>query len=205
MHFLSFGLDTKSVSFQPKVYIEDKGEGIDQVLKEGNLLTNVFNRIVRSCFYTAQKYYDSRIPEGEVSVAIRNEAEETILTYERHMYQHEFHRVTYVLDTYIRNMNKYWVNNIRIADTKEDDELRKQVVVDILHAVRVTTTLLHPIAPASCEMVREYLGVSGKLWDWEFIFEPFNDLVDNKKDHRLKFLEPRVDFLKKHESQLSVN
>lgn len=76
IYFLSYGLDTKSVSFTPKVYMEDKGEeeGIDPVLKEGNLLTNVFNRLVRSCFYTAQKYYDSVIPEGAVSDVILKES-----------------------------------------------------------------------------------------------------------------------------------
>jgi methionyl-tRNA synthetase len=202
MHFLSLGLDSKSVSFQPKVYMPNPGEEQDAVVKEGNLLTNVFNRIIRSCFYTSQKYYDSRIPEGEISEAIMAEAEETILTFERHMYNHEFHRLTYVLDTYIRNMNKYWVNNIRIADTNNDDTLRKQVLVDTLHAVRTITALLHPIAPTGCEMVRDYLGVGAELWDWEHIFEPLEDLIMEKENHRLKFLEPRVDFFKRHESQL---
>lgn len=211
MHFLSFGLDTKSVSFQPKVYMTEKSDGQDIVLKEGNLLTNVFNRMIRSCFYTVQKYYDSRLPEGEISSMIKNEADNTILTYERHMYNHEFHRLTDVLDTYIRNMNKYWVNNIRIAESNNDDLLRKQVLIDTFHAVRTITTLLHPIAPSGCEMVREYLGLGYELWDWKHIFKPLNELFvindrENgavlKKDHRLKFLEPRVDFFKKHECQL---
>jgi methionyl-tRNA synthetase len=201
MHFLSLGLDTKSVSFMPKVYMDNTGEAQDGVLKEGNLLTNVFNRIIRSCFYTAQKYYDGKIPVGDISEAIRKEAEETIITFERHMYNHEFHRLTYVLDTYIRNTNKYWVNNIRIADTNGEDELRKQVLIDTFHAVRTITTLLHPIAPIGCEMVREYLGVGEELWNWEHIFEPLDTLLGNDKEHLLKFLEPRVDFFKKHESQ----
>jgi methionyl-tRNA synthetase len=204
MHFLSLGLDTKSVSFQPKVFMEKKGEEQDAVVKEGNLLTNVFNRMIRSCFYTAQKYYDSKIPKGTVSEPIRKEAVETIITFERHMYQHEFHRLSYVLDTYIRNMNKYWVNNIRIADTNDDDDLRKQVLIDVLHAVRTITTLLHPIAPSGCEMVREYLGVGEELWSWEHIFEPLDYFINDMEKHQLKFLEARVDFFKKHESQFEV-
>ncbi|MHB8130378.1 MAG: class I tRNA ligase family protein [Mobilitalea sp.] len=204
MHFLSLGLDTKSVSFQPKVFMEEKGDAQDAVVKEGNLLTNVFNRMVRSCFYTSQKYYDSKIPIGDVSNPILKEAEETILTFERHMYRHEFHRLTYVLDSYIRNMNKYWVNNIKIADTNEDDELRKQVLIDVLHAVRTTATLLHPIAPDGCEMVREYLGIGEELWSWDNIFETLDTLLKNDKEHKLKFLEPRIDFFKRHESQFEV-
>ncbi len=204
MHFISLGLDTKSVSFQPKALMEVKDDSQDGVVKEGNLLTNVFNRMIRSCFYTAQKYYASRIPEGEVSEAVRKEASQAILTFERHMYGHEFHRLTDVLDTYIRTMNKYWVNNIRIADTGEDDTLRRQVLIDTLHAVRTAATLLHPLAPAGCEMVREYLKVGNELWSWDYIFEPLNALIKEKENHTLKYLEPRMDFFQRHESQFEV-
>lgn len=243
MHFLSFGLDTKSVSFQPKVYQSEsevqnpqndknmysdglnkvKLDGQDPVLKEGNLLTNVFNRMIRSCFYTVQKYYDCRLPKGAIKDQVRKDANETILAFERYMYNHEFHRLNDVMDTYIRNMNKYWVNNIRIAEANDDDMLRKQVLLDTFHAVRTITTLLHPIVPDGCEMVREYLGLGEELWDWDNIFKPLDELfllhdisyetnveekdnssVTHKKgsEHQLKFLEPRVDFFKKHESQL---
>ncbi len=204
MHFLSLGLDTKSVSFQPKVYMENAKEEQDAVVKEGNLLTNVFNRIIRSCFYTAQKYYDSRIPEGAVSDPILEKARETVLEFEQHMYRHAFHRLTYVLDTYIRDMNKYWVNNIRIADTTDNDILRRQILIDTLHSVRITAALLHPIAPAGCEMIREYLGVGEELWSWEHIFDTLECLIEDIENHRLKFLEPRVDFFKRHECQFEA-
>lgn len=204
MHFLSFGLDTKSVSFQPRVYRNNEDDSQDPVVKEGNLLTNVFNRMIRSCFYTSQKYYNSRIPQGKVSESILEEATMTILTFEKHMYQNEFHRLADVLDTYIRTMNKYWVNNIRIADTEEDDTLRRQVLIDTFHAVKTAATLLHPIAPSGCEMLREYLGVGEELWSWEHIFETLEELIGDLSNHELQFLEPRVDFFKRHDSQLEV-
>lgn len=202
MHFLSFGLDTKSVSFQPAVYQKEKQEGMDPVLKEGNLLTNVYNRLIRSCFYTAQKYYDSHIPEGKVSQNVLDDAREVILKYERHMYNHEFHRICDLLDVYVRNSNKYYVNNIRTAEINDDDALRRQVLIDSFYAVRVVATLVHPIAPTGAEMVREYLGVDERIWDWKTIFEPLDYFITDLKEHKLKFLEPRVDFFKKHESQL---
>lgn len=205
IHFLSLGLSAKSVSFRPQVYMAEKERtGEDIVLKEGNLLTNVFNRLVRSCFYTSQSYFDSRIPEGDISRKILDQSAETILIYERHMYNHEFHSLTYVLDTYIRNMNKYWVNNMRIAETTGDGELRKQVLTDSFHAVKTAAVLLHPIAPFGCDMVRKYLGVDEKLWDWNYIFSPIYDIMDDYDSHRLKFLEPKVDFFKKHPSQLEI-
>ena len=202
MHFLSLGLDNKSASFQPAVFQKEKQEGMDPVLNQGNLLTNVYNRLIRSCFYTAQKYYDSHIPEGKVSQNILDEAKEVILKYERHMYNHEFHRIFDLLDTYVRNSNKYYVNNIRIAENNDDDALRRQVLIDSFYAVRVIATLVHPLAPTGAEMVREYLGVDERIWDWETIFEPLDYFIPDMKEHKLKFLEPRVDFFKKHESQL---
>lgn len=202
MHFISFGLDNKSVSFQPAVYQTGEIEGIDPVLKEGNLLTNVYNRLIRSCFYTAQKYYDSHIPEGKVSQEILDEAKKVILKYERHMYNHEFHRISDLLDSYVRTSNKYYVNNIRNADNNDDDALRRQILIDSFYAVRVAATLVHPLAPSGADLVREYLGVDERIWDWSTIFEPLDYFIPNIKDHKLKFLEPRIDFFKKHDSQL---
>jgi methionyl-tRNA synthetase len=150
MHFLSLGLVRKSASFMPQVFMkEEDKQGPDTVLKDGNLLTNVFNRLVRSCFYTTQKHFDGVIPTGEISNSILEESRDAILTYERHMYDHEFHCLTYVLDTYIRNMNKYWVNNMKLAETNNENILRKQILVDAFYAVRTTLTLIHPIAPDS--------------------------------------------------------
>ncbi len=205
IHFLSLGLASKSVSFKPQVYLpENEREGVDPVRKEGNLLTNVFNRLVRSCFYTAQKYYDSKIPEIAISEEVLKESKEAVLTYERHMYNHEFHSLTYVLDSYIRFMNKYWVNNMRTAETTDNDTLRKQVLADSLYGVRIGVLLLHPIAPTGCERIREYLSVDEKLWNWEYAFSVLSDLVADKANHKLKFLEPREDFFEKHEKQLEA-
>ncbi|MDD7794253.1 class I tRNA ligase family protein [Clostridium sp. 'White wine YQ'] len=204
MHFLSLGLVKKSVSFMPQAFMkEEDKQGPDTVLKDGNLLTNVFNRLARSCFYTAQKYYESNIPVGEISKEILDESRDAILTYERYMYNHEFHSVTYVLDSYIRKMNKYWVNNMRIAETSGDEKLRKQVLIDAFHAVRTTLTLIHPIAPNSSELLREYLNVNNKLWSWDYIFEPIYKFIDETTKHRLKYLETREDFFEKHESQFA--
>lgn len=200
IHFLSLGLSNKSVSFKPKPYIPgaDPKEA-DTVLKEGNLLTNVFNRLVRSCFYTVQKYYDSKIPVGTITPSVLEEGKNTILDFERSMYNHEFHSLTYLLDTYIRNANKYWVNSMKQAESTEDDELRKQVLIDSFHAVRVTMTLLHSIAPTGCEMIQDYLHADKKIWNWEYIFEPITFFLDSNM--QLEYLEPKVDFFKKHESQ----
>jgi methionyl-tRNA synthetase len=202
-HFLSLGLSLRSVSFQPKAFDPDADAGAaDPVLKEGNLLTNVFNRFARTCFYTAQKYFDGKIPVGEISADIREEAAGTILEYERLMAGCAFHAVMALMDTYIRGMNKYAVRMMREADTGSDDSLRKASLVNMFHMLRTSTVLMHPIAPEGTEMICAYLKSDRGFWSWDTIFEPVYSFMDDPKTHTLKYLEPRTDFFKKHPSQL---
>jgi methionyl-tRNA synthetase len=204
-HFLGLGLGIKSVGFQPKPLNPRAGEKDgDPVLREGNLLSNVFNRSVRSCFYTAQKYYDGRIPVGEVSREVLEESKRTVLEFERLMSRFVFHQVTNLMDTYLRNINKYWAKNIKEAENNNDDALRLQTLVDTFHMVRTAAVLMHPIAPEGTEMIREYLNLGEEFWSWDSIFEPVYSFMDNPYEHRLKFLEPRVDFFKKHPSQIKA-
>jgi len=201
MHFLSLGLSNKSSSFKPQVYLpENEREGVDPVLKEGNLLTNVFNRIVRSCLYSVQKEEGSKVPCLPVSENIIEASRAAILEYEQHMYRHDFHRITYVLDDYIRLLNKLYANNSKKAE--EDAEFRAQLLSDCFYGIKTALLLIHPIAPTSCEMVREYIGFSKDVYNWEHAFDEVKDvLVDAEAP--TKFLEPRVDFFKKHESQFA--
>lgn len=202
-HFLGLGLGIRSVGFQPKPFNPKAGEkDSDPVLKEGNLLSNVFNRAVRSCFYTIQKYYDGKIPVGDVSKEILEESHKTILEFERLIYKCDFHLVMNLMDTYIRNINKYWVKSIREAEESNDMELHRQVLINSFHMVRTATVLMHPIAPEGTEMILDYLNLGEKFWNWDNIFEPIYAFMDNPEDHKLKFLEPRVDFFKKHPSQI---
>ena len=205
MHFMSLGLSSKSVGFKPQVYMpQEERTGIDMVLKEGNLLTNVYNRLIRSCFYAAQNDNNGKIPSNSISQAILDLSEKTVLEYERHMYNHDFHRISYVLDDYIREVNKHWVNGVRDADKNGDAELRKQRVADCFYACKVMAILLHPIAPDGCEMFREYMNMDKSLWNWDKILEPISSYVGDLSAHELKYLLPRVDFFKKHESQLQA-
>jgi methionyl-tRNA synthetase len=202
-HFLGLGLGMRSVSFQPKPLNPkaNEREG-DPALKEGNLLTNVLNRLARSCFYTIQKFYDGKMPVGQVSEEVLKEARETILEYERLMYKYEFHNVMNLMDSYIRNANKYWSAGMKEVKDTDNTELRKQIVVDGFHMLRTSIVLMHPIAPEGTEMVCDYLGFGKEFWDWNRIFDTVYDFMDNPQEHNLKTLEPRVDFFKKHSSQL---
>lgn len=205
MHFLSLGLGMRSVSFQPKPLNpnakEDEG---DPVVKEGFLLSNVFNRIIRTCFYDTQKYLDGKMPVGKVDDDILAESEKAVLEYERFMYKFEFHQVTYVLDSYIRKASKYMAKAKAEADKADDNELRKKWLINVFHMIKTAAVLLHPIAPVGTEMVRDYLNIGEEMWNWNYIFDSLSDsILKGGTEHEIKFLEPRVDFFKRHESQFS--
>ncbi len=204
MHFLGLGLGIRSVGFKPKPLnpAADPGQA-DPVLKEGNLLINVLNRAIRSCFYTAQKYYKGKHPTGSVSAEVLEEARACVLEYERLMHRCELHNVMSLMDTYIRNVNKRWAEQMRRADAEGDDALRRQTLVDGFHGVRTAIALMHPFAPEGTEMAREYLNLGEDFWDWGCIFEPLSAFFDPEQ-HEMKFLEPKVDFFKRHPSQLDT-
>lgn len=203
MHFMSLGLSNKSTGFKPQVYMpENEREGVDMVVKEGNLLTNVYNRLIRSCFYSTQTTFDGVLQEGEVSDKMKELAARIVNEYERHMYNHDFHRISYTLDEYIREVNKNWAALSRQADQEQNTEILKQLLVDTWYSCKVMAVLLHPIVPDGCEMFREYLNVDEKLWNWDYILEPLTAYIPDLKTHKLKFLEPRVDFFKKPQWQL---
>ena len=98
------------------------------------------------------------------------------------------------MDEYIRNANKYWAKNISEADKADNNDLRRQVLIDAFHMVRTAVSLMHPIAPKGCEMLREYLGFDESFWSWDKIFDTFEYMCQGEAEHEIKFLEPRVDF-----------
>ena len=202
-HFLGLGLGIRSVSFQPKPLNPKANERDgDPVLKEGNLLTNVLNRLARSCFYTSQQYYNGKIPVGQVRGKVLQDARESILEYEQLMYKYEFHNVMNLLDSYIRNANKYWSAGMKEVKDTGDMDLQAQIVIDSFHMLRTAIVLSHSVTPEGTEMVCEYLGFCKEFWNWDRIFDTVYDFMGNPEEHVLKTLEPRVDFFSKHPSQL---
>lgn len=202
MHFLGLSLGQRSVSFMPKPLnpVADPDEQ-DPVVKDGFLLSNVFNRIIRTCLYTNQKYYGTVLPRGEVDEKILEMCKKSILDFERFMYRFEFHQCTYVLDTLIRQASKYMSKNFAQADKEENAELRYNTLVNVLHMVKTATVLLHPLAPLGTEKIADYLNMGEELFCWDNIFKTLTEMTEEGHEH--KFLEPRVDFFTRHPSQFA--
>ena len=195
LHFMNASLSERSVSFEPKAFMKN-GDGFDNVLNEGNLATNVFNRLLRSCFYTVQKYNHGILPEYEISSEVRERAENVIWEYEKLMSLFSFDKIFELLNIYLRDANKEW----SVRSKSENPEEIKRLLTDSFHVIRTAATLFHPITPLGCDMIREYLNVGERIWDWEHIFDPLNFFTT--PNHKFKYLEPRIDFFKKHSSQL---
>ncbi len=205
-HFVSLGLGIRSVSFKPKPLNPnaDPREG-DPVLKEGNLLCNTFNRAVRTCFYTAQKYFNGHIPVGDVSPEVIKESNKALLDFESAMYRQEFHSAMAITDNYIRVITKNWSAAVKPNSGTElsgNDPVLRQALIDAFHRVRTAALMLHPIAPFGTEMIREYLGFDESFWNWERAFDTVYAFMKNPAEHALRVLEPRVDFFPKHPSQI---
>ena len=198
MHWLGLGLGQRSVSFMPKPFnpSADPDEA-DPVVKDGLLLSNVYNRMIRTAFYTTQKEFDGILPDVQPEEKFLADAKKAILEYERYMAKFSFHQCTYVLDSYIRDGSKYMAKALN-GDTSDKDSTA-QALANLFHIIRTAAVLLHPMAPFGTEKLREYLQVDERIWSWDTIFEPLTYFTE--KAHKLKFLPPRTDFFTRHESQ----
>ena len=211
MHWLELGLGQQSVSFMPKPFNQPlleaearakeagTGEKFPDPVVKNALLSNVYNRIIRTAFYTVQKLYDGVLPAVQPEEDVLAEAKKAVLEYERHMAKFAFHQCTYVLDGYIRSASKY-MSRVLKADSEANDETA-QALANLFHMIRTAAVLLHPMAPFGTEKVREYLQVDERIWSWDHIFEPLTAFTG--ENHKLKFLPPRTDFFTRHESQFA--
>ena len=201
MHWLGLGLGQRSVSFMPKPFNPDaKPEDSDPVVKDGLLLSNVYNRMIRTAFYTTQKELDGILPDVMPEEKVLADAKKAVLEYERHMSKFAFHQCTYVLDSYIRNASKYMAKVLH-EENQSKEELQ-QALSNLFYMIRIAGILLHPMAPFGTEKLQEYLQVDDRIWSWETIFEPISFFTE--KNHKLKFLPPRTDFFTRHESQFAA-
>lgn len=201
-HFLALNVGSTSSSFNPKVYDPDaKPEDVDPVVKDGNLLTNVYNRTLRTLFYTWQKDFDGEIPYGEIDEEVLLECEMSALKFEKAMMENKFHMCIYELDSFLRNINKYWVKNY----DQNDKEKQKHAIVNALHYSKVAMVMLHSVAPSGTENVAKYLGANNKVFSYDEINRPIYEYFDSKEHHKPMFIEPKFDFFKKHPSQFEQN
>lgn len=195
MHFLGMGLGNSSVSFNPKYAIENANESdIDVVEKEGNLLTNVFNRVLRHCLFALNEVNQNIVPIRSVESDVNELCERAILDYERNMYNHKFHVCSNNIDSFVRNINKYFQAQMQKATDYED---KCKVIYNTLSMCRVACLLLHPFVPSGSEKVASYLGFNEKWHNWEYAFAPLEEFY-NSNENYIKPIESKFDFFTKN-------
>ena len=196
-HFLSMNVNNSAYNFKSKVYMRDEFEGTgDPMLAQGNMLTNIFNRIIRSALYTIQNFFNGIIPNVEPSQNVIDEANDIAQKYENMALNFKFNEIIVLLDTYFRKVNQDWA----VRSKSQDNDAKAQLIADTIHAIKTGVTLLHPIAPNGAELVAKYLKADDRIWNWDNLFKTYREIFGDVKS--FEFLEPKFDFFKKHSTQL---
>ena len=219
-HWLSLGLDQRAVSFNPKAFDtsvshKDKATGedvlvrddprvVDPALKESAFLTNIFNRIARSCLYGAANVCDGHLPCAAPAPEAVEAARRATLDFEERAHAFDAHGALAVAEDYCRAANKRWDEASKAA--KGDDDAYEAALADAFVALRTTALLMHPAVPRGCELVCEHMGFSPEeFFTWDHAFDGPVELAARRgeapQEHAVVALPPRFDFFERHPSQ----
>ncbi len=219
-HWLSLGLDQRAVSFNPKAFDtsvshKDKATGedvlvrddprvVDPALKESAFLTNIFNRIARSCLYGAANVCDGHLPCAAPAPEAVEAARRATLDFEERAHAFDAHGALAVTEDYCRAANKRWDEASKAA--KGDDAAYEAALADAFVALRTTALLMHPAVPRGCELVCEHMGFSPEeFFTWDHAFDGPVELAARRgeapQEHAVVALPPRFDFFERRPSQ----
>lgn len=220
-HWLSLGLDQKAVSFNPKpfdtsvshkdkktgeeVLVKDDPRIVDPALKESAFLTNIFNRLARSCFYGAANVCASHLPAAAPHAEVVEACREATLAFERAAHAFDAHGALGVAEQFCRDEQKRWDDASKAA--KGDDAAYEQALADAFCALRTCALLMHPAVPAGCEKICRKMGFEAEeFFSWEHCFDGPVELAaargESPEEHAVATLPPRYDFFEKHPSQI---
>jgi len=210
-HWLSLGLGDKPVSFSPKPWETDPKKKddprvADPALKESALLTNVFNRLARSCFYGAAEACGGKLPAGPCAPEVTAAAEAALLEFERRMHVFDFPGALRAAEDFIRDANKRWSDASKAAKNAQDTDALQAALRDAFYALRVSALLMHPCVPMGCEMICDYFEIAPSVFfSWDNAFASLDELVVANGgvpgEHLVRELPPRTDFFSKHPNQ----
>ncbi len=196
-HFLSMNVNNSAYQFKSKVFQPQEFEKSgDPVVAQGNMLTNIYNRLIRSVLYSYQSMFNGVFPKNQPSEKTKQEAVALAEAYQQKVDEFKFSDVVILLDEYFRKANQDWAIRSKSKDINELAGL----LADTLHIIKTGITLLHPIAPSGVELVMKYLKADKKLFDWNNIEKSFFEIYEDVDC--FEFLEPQFDFFKKHETQI---
>ena len=195
-YFLSLNINNSAINFKSKVYMPNEFQNCgDPLVAPGNMLTNIFNRLIRSVFYSLQEYFNCQLPKIEPNENTINECIKTTNSFNEKMVTFKFNEVIVLLDEFFRKANQDW----SVRSKSEDINERQQLIADTIHIIKTGLTLIHPIAPDGSQLVANYMNVGNSLWNFNHIDKTINEMFPGLK---FKTIPPKFDFFKKHESQI---
>jgi methionyl-tRNA synthetase len=146
----------------------------DEIILQANVLTNTYNRVLRTFFYSTHEYFDGYVPDVEVDLEIKKMIESASQKYEKNMMNQDFHLAAYVIDKQIRFLSKY------LSKHMSDDELRAKALSNALYMILEINEWLKPVTPKVAGLVDEKINIESR---------------------KVEVLPDKFDFYPKHESQ----
>jgi len=197
MYFLGQNVNSTTSEFRSKHFFPETchTNEEDPFLCYGNVLTNVFNRIVRSLFYTTQKFFSCEIPSGEASDRTIINRKNVLELFQINMLKFDINENIELLGNYFRSANQDWAIATKDACKGEGDKpALTQIIIDTIHVVRAGIQMLHCITPQKCEMIADMLGWGIDVFKWndENLFKTING------GFKIAELPPKFDFFEKH-------
>lgn len=196
-YFLSLNTNSTACNFKSKAFYPEDFEGTgDPMLAPGNMLTNIFNRLVRSVIYSCQTIFDGKIPAVRPSQKTIENCINVVEQYQDKVEKFKFSEVMVLLDEFFRAANQDWSVRSKLESLEE----KEQLIADSIHIIKTGVALVHPIAPKGSELVAKYMKAGDKLFDWANIEKTFDEICPEVDS--FEFLEPKFDFFKKHHTQV---
>ena len=88
------------------------------------MLTNIFNRLVRSVIYSCQTMFNNKIPTNKPDIKIVEKCKTIVEEYQNKVQNFKFNEVIILLDEFFRAANQDWSVRSKISDENE----RKQLI-----------------------------------------------------------------------------
>lgn len=136
------------------------------VCRNNSELLGVYGNLVNRTLVFAKKYYDSRIPKGEIEPHIKVEIE---LLYKKVGEFIEKGNLKIAIDEifdFVRSINKYFDEKTPWITINADKDQCANTIYNCLIAIINIANLLHPFLLFSSAKVKNWLNCDVKTWEY---------------------------------------